>query len=251
MTSTIRSLALLILLTLPHGTPVRAEDAPANTACVPVGKLENDFYDFYQRHEAILKMKAEINPEIVLIGDSITHLWGGEPKEPNGNRGAESWQALFGGRRVLNLGFGYDRTQNVLWRIDHGELDGLKPKTVVIHIGTNNFSGTKNARANTPEEIAEGIQAVVERVQKKCAAEIILMAIFPRGQLANDPIRGQIAEVNKRLMALAKAPQVTVLDLTDKLTEADGSITREMMSDFLHPAAKGYAVWAEALKSRL
>ena len=252
MQTLIRFLRLGTLLVLLCGAPIPGEESPTNTAIVPVGKLENDFYDFYKRHEAILKIKGQINPEIVLIGDSITHLWGGEPNEPQGNRGAESWKSLFGERRVLNLGFGYDRTQNVLWRIDHGELDGLTPQTVVIHIGTNNFSGTKNARVNSPEEIAAGIQAVVECVRKKCSdTEIILMAIFPRGQAVDDPIRAKIADVNQRLSPLAKLPKVTLLDITEKLTEADGSITRETMSDFLHPAAKGYAIWAEALRSRL
>ena len=131
---------------------------------IPTSKLENDFYNWHQRHAEILRIKHEVDPEVVLIGDSITHMWGGIPTKPGRARGAESWNRLFG-NRALNLGFGWDRTQNVLWRIDHGELDGLDPKQVIIHIGTNNLAGTKNHVAGSPAEIAEGIKAVCERVQ--------------------------------------------------------------------------------------
>jgi lysophospholipase L1-like esterase len=143
--------------------------APAgNTAIIPVGKLEKDMYDWDQRHAAILAVKDQVKPQVVLIGDSITHFWGGPPNEPKGNRGKEAWAATFGDLPVLNLGFGWDRTQNVLYRIQQGELDGLIPRLVVIHIGTNNLAGTKNARANTPAEIAEGVGAIVDHVHEKC-----------------------------------------------------------------------------------
>ncbi|HEX2750112.1 MAG TPA: GDSL-type esterase/lipase family protein, partial [Verrucomicrobiales bacterium] len=162
--------------------------ASENTACLPKSRLEQDFYDWDSRHAGVLAAKERIHPDIVLIGDSITHLWGGEPLEPKGNRGAQAWQALFGERKVLNAGFGWDRTQNVLWRIGHGELDGVNPKLIVIHIGTNNLAGTGHARANTPAEIAEGIQAVVLQAKAKCpAAKVLLMAVFPRGEKPENP----------------------------------------------------------------
>jgi len=240
--------ALLLML----AAPLSAEPPVANNAIVPVGKLENDFYNWNERHAAVLAIKGKINPEVVLIGDSITHLWGGEPNEPKGNRGKDSWQELFGSKPALNLGFGWDRTQNVLYRIQEGELDGLKPKTIVIHIGTNNLAGTKNARENTPEEIAAAIGLIVEKAQEKCPeAQVILMAVFPRGQNATDPRRAKIAEINKLLSGIASRPRVTLVDITSKLMNTDGTITREVMADFLHPAAKGYAVWAEALKPLL
>jgi lysophospholipase L1-like esterase len=197
----------------------------------------------------VLAAKGRIDPDIVLIGDSITHLWGGEPHEPKGNRGAQSWNELFGGRKVLNLGFGWDRTQNVLWRIGHGELDGLQPKLIVIHIGTNNLAGTANARANTPEEIAEGIQAVTQQAKAKCpGAKLVLMAVMPRGEKPTDPARASVETINALLPDVAKSCGATLIDLKDKLCEPDGSISKETMPDFLHPAAKGYAIWAEALK---
>jgi lysophospholipase L1-like esterase len=216
---------------------------------VPAGRLEKDFYDWDQRHAAILAIKDKVNPEIIFLGDSITHLWAGEPNEPHGNRGVDSMKDLCAGRSMLNLGFGWDRTQNALYRIDHGELDGLKPKAVVIHIGTNNLAGTKNARENTPAEIAEAIGLIVDRVQAKCpGAKIVLMAVFPRGEKPTDPKRAKIADINRIIVKLGEKPGVTYLDLTTKFTNADGTISKDVMGDFLHPAAKGYAIWAEALK---
>ena len=223
-----------------------------NTAIIPTGKLENDFYDWQKRHDAVMAIKDTLKPEIVFLGDSITHLWAGEPNEPRGNVGADSMKSLCGGRAVLNLGFGWDRTQNVLKRIELGELDGLSPKAVVIHIGTNNLAGTNNARANTPEEIAEAIGVIVDRVRAKCRdAKIILMAVFPRGEKVDDANRAKIAQINERIVKLGSKPGVTFLDITSKLTNADGTISKEVMPDFLHPGAKGYAIWADALKPLL
>ncbi len=223
-----------------------------NTACIPHAKLENDSYGWEQRHEAILAMHKSLSPEVVMIGDSITHFWAGEPNTPNGNKGTEAWKDLFKDRPVLNLGFGWDRTQNVLWRFDHGELQGLKPKCIVIHIGTNNLAGTANARENTAAEIAEGIQAVVERAKAQCpGAKIILMAVFPRGETADNPMRLKVAAINAFLPAVAKASNVTLSDIGQQFCGPDGKISQEIMNDFLHPTAKGYTIWANALKPLL
>jgi lysophospholipase L1-like esterase len=201
----------------------------------------------------VMKVKAEIDPEIVLIGDSITHFWGGQPDGGKmGNRGTETWAQLFGQRRVLNLGFGWDRTQNVLKRIALGQLDGLKPKAVVIHIGTNNLAQTENCRSNSPAEIAQGIQAIIEQVQAKCSGTaIVLMGIFPRGQKREDPKRAVLREINGLLKTHQEQPGVTFLDITDHWLSDDGTLSKEIMPDFLHPNQKGYAVWAEALKTVL
>jgi hypothetical protein len=225
-----------------------------NTASIAIGRLEKDGYNWEERHAAIMKLKDELNPEIVMIGDSITHFWGGLPDGGKmGNRGSESWQSLFGKRSVLNLGFGWDRTQNVLKRIDLGELDGLKPKAIVIHIGTNNLAGTVNARASTPEEISTGIAAIIEKVQSKCPdAKIILMAIFPRGKTNAEPKRAILKDINSLLKAgPAKLPDVTYLDITEKWLSLDGNISKDIMPDSLHPNQKGYAIWADALQAVL
>ncbi len=220
---------------------------PTNSALIPVPKLENDSYDWHARHAEVLRIKDALNPEVVLIGDSITHFWGGEPRAGAAN-GPGSWQSTFGKYRTLNLGFGWDRIQNVLWRLDHGELDGLHPRVIVLHIGTNNTSETANARQNTPAEIAEGVRAIVRRLRAKVPkARIVLMGVFPREQKPDHPRRAQIAEMNRLLVELGQLPGITFLDLGPKLLQPDGTISTEIMGDFCHPTDKGYQIWGEAL----
>ena len=227
--------------------------AGMNPATVPVGKLENDGYGWEDRHEAVMKIKDALKPEIVLIGDSITHFWGGEPDGGRmGNRGREAWEGLFENRKVLNLGFGWDRTQNVLKRIELGELDDLTPKAIVIHIGTNNLAATPHHRAETDEQIAEGVAAVVARAQTKCPqAQVILMAIFPRGKGATNPERERINAINKLLAPLGKKPRVTFLDITGVLLNPEGHVDTALMPDTLHPNNKGYTMWARMLRPLL
>ena len=177
-----------LCLCLPLIATAFAEEAVvSNNAIVPVPKLENDSYDWYKRHEDILRLKQGLDPEIVLIGDSITHFWGGQPESPGVKaRGPKAWEKAFGTKRTLNLGFGWDRTQNVLWRLDHGEFDGLHPKWVVLNIGTNNFSGTKNARASTPA----GNRGRRPRDHQKGTGEIPVLEGDPDGGSATLPESG-------------------------------------------------------------
>jgi lysophospholipase L1-like esterase len=183
-----------------------------------------------------------------LIGDSITHFWGGEPSDKRRN-GPKAWAATFGERRVLNLGFGWDRTQNVLWRLDHGEFDGLRPKLVILNIGTNNFSGTPNARANTPDEVAEGIRAICNRVHEKSPdTHLLVMGVLPRGWAASDPFRAPIAALNAILARTVPAlPNATFLDIGGHFLNADGSMPHELMPDTVHPSEKGYLIWSKAI----
>jgi lysophospholipase L1-like esterase len=221
-----------------------------NTAVIPVPRLEMDFYDWYERHRDVLSAKAHLDPEIVLIGDSITHMWGGTPVSNRVN-GAQAWEQMFGTTRTLNLGFGWDRTQNVLWRLAHGEFEGLHPKTVVINIGTNNLTGTANARANTPAEVAQGILAIHEQVRAQShQSRIIVMGIFPRGFDASTPLRAAIAEANRLLaQAFAAKDQTTFLDIGAQFLEPDGSLPKTLMSDGTHPSEEGYKIWAKALQA--
>lgn len=243
----------LLLTSLLFATPLFSKDTPANTAVVPVSKLENDCYDWWQRHEAVLAAKAKMAPEIVLVGDSITHFWGGEPASPGVKpRGAAAWENVFGGKKVLNLGFGWDRTQNVLWRLDHGEIDGLKPKWIVLNIGTNNSSGTPNARANTPAETAEGVAAILGKLKQKSPdSKLILMAVLPRGEKADDPKRAFIGGLNPLLAEIAKKHGATFIDLRDRFLAVDGTLPKSLMPDGVHPNEAGYAIWAAALKEAM
>jgi lysophospholipase L1-like esterase len=229
-----------------YGSPLL--DPERNSAVAPMPKLEQDSYDWHGRHAAVLELQKKMQPEIVLVGDSITHFWSGEPTA-NHQNGPSSWAQTFGNHAVLNLGFGWDRTQNVLWRLDHGEMDGLAPKTIVLNIGCNNFSATANARANTPEEVCAAIGAICDRLLAKSpASRVVVMGVFPRGASPADPKRSLHRKLNELLAAaLAGRPQVTFLDIGSKFLEPDGSLSRDVFSDGTHPTDKGYAIWGQAL----
>jgi lysophospholipase L1-like esterase len=219
-----------------------------NNALIPVPRLEMDSYDWYKRHEEILALQKKLDPQIVLIGDSITHFWAGAPKSSRVS-GPHAWEEAFGGLRVLNMGFGWDRTQNVLWRLREGEFEGLHPKTVVINIGTNNLTGTANARSNSPQEIVAGILAIVEEVQKRSpASRIIVMGVFPRGYAVNNDFRAPILKINELLAkAVAGRSNTEFLDIGKKFLAPDGTLPASMMDDGTHPTEAGYAIWAKAL----
>jgi lysophospholipase L1-like esterase len=219
-----------------------------NTAVMPVPKLEQDSYDWYARHHAELELQKTMKPRVVLIGDSITHYWGGPPVSNEVN-GPAAWQSVFGGMPVLNLGFGWDRTQNVLWRLRHGEFTGLTPQWVVLMVGTNNLTGTEQARASTPEEIVEGVDAIYREIrQRSPRSHVILMAILPRGAAANDPMRERIQATNRLLAAhFAGDPSVNYLDIGKSFLAPDGSLPAAMMPDGTHPTDAGYQIWADAL----
>ena len=197
-------------------------------------------YDWTTRHgEASALMRAR-QPDIVMLGDSITHFWGGEPI--GGRRtGVAEWDRFFAGRSVVNLGYGWDRTENVLWRLAHGEFEGVTPKVVVLMVGTNNIT------LNRPDEIAAGVEAICTTIDERSpATRILLLAIFPRGQKP-DATRAKVDDVNRLLARLDARTDVTFLDIGARFLEADGSISPDVMYDFLHPTERGYAIWSAAM----
>lgn len=232
-------------------TPAEASDqAATDNAIVPVTWLERDSYNWDERHAQVLELQKTLDPEVVLIGDSITHFWAGPPLSSQQN-GPKAWADTFGGHRVLNMGFGWDRTQNVLWRLEHGEMDGTHPKVVVLNIGSNNFSRTRNARDNSLAEVAEAIAGILDHIHKKSPqSRIIVMGVFPRGFNANDPFRARIAALNGLLARqLAAEPLISFLDISDQLVTKEGAIDRDIMSDGVHPTEAGYALWGKALRA--
>lgn len=220
-----------------------------NTATVPVPPFEVDRYSQDARHAQVLEIKDAINPEIVLVGDSITHFWGGEPTTPGApENGPLSFSRTFGGRRVLNLGYGFDRTQNVLWRFQNGELDALRPRKAVVCIGTNNLTSSAKFTANTPAETVEGIEAVCLELERRCpGVEIILMCIFPRDERPDSPLRKLVRETDDLIVPMSQRHGWTCLDLWDKLLDPDGMLTHERTIDFCHLNESGYAIWGEAI----
>ena len=142
-----------------------------------------------------------------------------------------------------NLGIGGDKTQHVLWRLEHGNIDGIHPKLAVVMIGTN------NSKTNTAEEIAGGIKAIVEKLEEKLPdTKILLLAIFPRAEKPDAEQRETNTKASKLASSLADDKKVFYLDISDKFLSADGTLSRDIMPDLLHPNAKGYEIWAEAIE---
>jgi lysophospholipase L1-like esterase len=204
----------------------------ANSATTPVKKPGAKFLEL---HEAINKRVAEGNVDLIFVGDSITARWAGE--------GKDVWEKYYAKRHAANLGIGGDKTEHVLWRLDHGNIDGIKPKLAVVMIGTN------NSKVNSPEEIAEGIQAIVEKLKTKLPeTKILLLAIFPREEKPGGPQRATNTEASKIASKLADDKTVFYMDVSDKFLKADGTLPRDVMPDSLHPNKKGYEIWAEAIE---
>ncbi len=220
---------------------------PSHAAVVPVPKLEDDFYDWYQRHEAKCREAASANHDLIFIGDSITHLFEGDPNWKG--RGERIWQRFYGQRRAMNLGYGWDRTQNVLWRLAHGEFAGQTPRLVVLLIGTNNLSATANSASSSPAEIADGIAAICRRIDAASPqSRILVMGVLPRGTPA-DPIRARILEINRLLEAFAKSqPSITFLDIGARFLDGSGRIPVLLMDDGTHPTEAGYELWAQSIE---
>jgi beta-glucosidase len=192
------------------------------------------------RHKEIEKVKGE-TVDLVLLGDSIMHFW--EWKHP------KSWAKLTAGRKVLNLGYGGDRTQNIIWRINHGELDGYEAKCVVLMIGTNNNS----SNSSKPEDVAGGIEKIVNMIRaKQPKAKIVLHPIFPRGDSAQSQRHAAARERNDRTNVLLKQfaekdGKLVWIDFNDKLVDATGWVPKSIMPDQIHPSAVGYDIWMKAL----
>ena len=208
-----------------------------NTAVIPQPRDEK----WMARHEGFVQEARKGCIDILFLGDSITDGWR--------NTGSNVWNKYYAPRHAANFGVSGDRTQHVLWRMEKGELDGIKPKVVVLLIGTNNTGKEKDngkIRNTVPETIA-GVQAVVKELRAKLPdSKILLLAIFPRDRL-NDPQRAQVALINTVIAKLDDGRRVKYLDIDPKFLEADGTLPRDIMPDLLHPNEQGYQIWADAM----
>lgn len=203
-------------------------------------------YDWQARHGEILKRNAETKPDVVIFGDSIMHYWGGEPAAPKA-WGAAAWSNNFEGLKVTNMGFGWDRTENVLWRVENGELDGIDPKVVVVQIGTNN-----TAVGNSPEDIAAGIETVCARIHEKLPrAKVLLFGILTRRD--EKPERPSVAEKVNRILLdrLADVPWLAVRDIGSLFRNADGTPNAALFSDGVHVNGAGYEILGKQFRREI
>lgn len=197
-------------------------------------------------HAQLLEKAAKGRIDIYFEGDSIVRRWGATDYPHL----LANWKENFFGWNAADFGWGADSTQNILWRLSHGELDGVNPKVIVLLAGTNNAGrvvppGAEDERA---ADVARGIEAIVRLMQAKAPeATIIVTAIFPRND--NIAVMPTIDKINGRIARLADGKRIRYLNINDKLADAGGKLREGMMDpDGLHPAVKGYQVWADALK---
>jgi lysophospholipase L1-like esterase len=196
-------------------------------------------------HEQLLKKAKTGGIDVYFTGDSITRRWGAT--DPKYADLLENWTTNFFGWNAANFGWGADRIENILWRLENGELDGVSPKIIVILAGINNI-GTEPGGPEKAIHIAGGIKEIVDVCQAKApAAAIVLMAVFPRND--NPTVLPLINEVNRRIAGLADGKRIRFVDINRKLAEENGTFFPGMVNaDKLHPTVKAYQVWADALK---
>ena len=201
--------------------PIRQRRTPAN-------------FDWEARHYSMLALNKTESNKILLIGNSITHNWGGKPNA----RSNESWQKYLAPYEVRNFGFGADRIENVLWRIYHDELAGITPEKIVVNIGTNNL------RVNSNEEILEGLRFLVQVIKmQQPQAKITILGIYPRRDYED-----RIVLINKDIRTMTKSEKVGFADIGKLLLQKDGKINEAFFNDGLHPKASGYELLGKLLE---
>ena len=207
--------------------------AQENDAIKPVPRDAN----WMKRHDSFNARVKEGNVDLLFIGDSITQGWEGA--------GKAVWSEKYGKRNAVNLGIGGDRTQHVLWRLDNGNIDGIKPKLAVLMIGTNNAGSGQN----TSEQIAEGITAIVTKLRDKLPeTKVLILAVFPRGADGNDTKRKLNEGANQIVAKLADGKNIEYLDIGPKFLDDKGVLSKEVMPDLLHLNPASYQTWADAIE---
>jgi lysophospholipase L1-like esterase len=197
-------------------------------------------------HSQLIEKARTGRIDFYFEGDSITRRWGATDYPQL----LANWRRNFSGWNAANFGWGADRIQNILWRLNNGELDNVNPKVVVLLAGTNNVGRTIPAGSEDTvvADITEGISALVATIRSKAPdAVIIVTGIFPRNDIAG--VMPVIHRINGNLAKIADGRKVRFLNINDKLADADGRLFDGMMNaDKLHPAEKAHQIWADALK---
>jgi lysophospholipase L1-like esterase len=201
-------------------------------------------------HEQLVAKAKLGRIDVYFEGDSITRRWGALDYPEL----LENWKKNFFGWNAADFGWGADRVENILWRLENGELDNVNPKVIVLLAGTNNVGnrvppeGIDSAAAN----VTKGLEAVVRVMQTKAPkAVIILTGIFPRND--NMAVLPEIDKINGNLARMADGRRIRYLNVNDRLADPDGKLREGMMNDHdkLHPLLKAYQVWADALRTQL
>ncbi|GAA4446478.1 SGNH/GDSL hydrolase family protein [Ravibacter arvi] len=205
----------------------------------PVTQLrELPGYDWEARHRQVLNLNRSAAPDILMIGNSITNFWGGEPRAYRAY-GPEAWKKVFAGKKVHNLGFGWDRIENVLWRTYHGELDGFQAKKIFLMIGTNNF------QLSSDEEIIAGWRQLIGAIKARQSGAVLhLTGVYPRRNQEE-----RVARLNIELARLAGDFDCVFIDPGKNLLGQNGKIVEDYFSDGLHPNEKGYQQMVTVYKS--
>ena len=203
---------------------------------------------WHKRYDAKLKQIADYknDVDVVFIGDSITHFWdndGAKNKRKIG--GLATYNKYFSKYKVINLGYGGDRTQHALWIAAKSPyLNNIKPKMVMVMIGTNNIARNRA----TPAAAAAGVTKVVEALRVRLPeTKILLFGVFPREASAKHKYRQHIKDINAVISKLADDKNVFYCDITDKFLDKNGTLSRKIMPDLLHPNDAGYEIWAQAM----
>jgi lysophospholipase L1-like esterase len=195
-------------------------------------------------HEQLIVKAKQGKIDVYFVGDSIARRWGATDYPEL----LANWTQNFHGWNAGDFGWGADRIENMLWRLDHGELDGINPKVIVILAGTNNVGSTPGGDAKV-DDITRGLRALVQRCRDTAPnATVVLTAIFPRND--NMAVVPEIVAINRNLAAMADGKTTRFLDVNASLADKDGVLVDGMMNahDRLHPTLKGYQVWADGLK---
>ena len=192
-------------------------------------------------HEQLCRKASQGTIDVYFVGDSITRRWGATDYPEL----LAQWQKSFFGWNAANFGWGGDRTQNILWRLRNGELEGVRPKVFVVLAGTNNLTAQTDPQA--AQAIANGIIEIVHTCRRTAPeATVVLMAIFPRGDL---PHAGRhIEQINQQLARFADGEKVRFLSINDQLVDNHGEPKSDYFPDRLHPSLPAYQIWADALR---
>ncbi|WP_340679525.1 GDSL-type esterase/lipase family protein [Paraglaciecola sp.] len=225
--------------------------APLSTAAAPLPPIEASIakkqtadwtLDWWQtRHNEKLEEAKNSDVDILLLGDSITHGWENPGRD-------EIWRQYYPKLSGINLGFSGDRTEHVLWRLQHGAVDNLNAKLTILMIGTNNTG----QRMDPAEHTAQGIKMIIDELQNRMPqTKILLLAIFPRENSRYNVMRKKNNSINQIIASYADEKNIFYLDINHYFLHDDDNLSAELMPDLLHPNDQGYQIWAQAMQAKI